>query len=240
MRESKSILDSVSDKLADLTRALGPQDRVKIHAYTDAVRDVERRIQLAEQQSDAGAPLVEEPLGIPSVFEDHLQLMFDLQLLALQAGLTRVITFMIGREQSTRAYPQIGVSEAHHPLSHHENQPDRLALMSKINAYHTTLVAGYLAKLRATPDGDGSLLDHMTIMNGTCLSNSTRHAGDNVPILVIGGGAGRLRGGGRHLKYPGNTSHATLLLTLMDKFDMPLDKLGDTSERLPIDTLSGL
>jgi len=239
MRESKSILDSVMEKLGDLKREIGAQDQVKINEYTEAVRDVERRIQLAEQQSNVEPPFVEEPQGQPPVFEDHLKLMFDLQLLALQSNLTRVITFMLGREQSTRTYPQIGVPDAHHPLSHHNNQPERVALMSKINAYHVKLTTEYLAKLRATADGDGSLLDHMTIMYGTCLSNSTRHAGDNVPILVIGGGAGRLKGG-RHLKYPGDTSHANLLVTLMDKFDMPIEPVGNSTGKLQIDTLSGV
>jgi hypothetical protein len=237
MQQSKSILDSVTEKLADLKRVLGPRDQAKITEYTEAVRDVERRIQLAEAQSDAEPVVVEEPQGPPRVFEDHLRLMFDLQLLALQADLTRVVTFMLGREQSTRSYPQIGVPEAHHPLSHHEDQPDRVALMSKINMYHVQLVSEYLAKLRATADGDGSLLDHMTIMYGTCLSNSTRHSGEDVPILAIGGGAGRLKGG-RHLKFSRDTSHANLLLTLMDKFDMPLDKLGNSTGKLQIDTLS--
>lgn len=239
MQQSKSILDSVTEKLTDLKRVLGPRDQAKINEYTEAVRDVERRIQLAEAQSEAEPVVVEEPQGPPRVFEDHLRLMFDLQLLALQADLTRVITFMLGREQSTRSYPQIGVPEAHHPLSHHEDQPDRVALMSKINTYHVQLVSEYLAKLRATADGDGSLLDHMTVMYGTCLSNSTRHSGENVPILLIGGGAGRLKGG-RHLKFSRDTSHANLLLTVMDKFDMPLDTLGNSTGRLPIDTLSGV
>ncbi len=239
MRESKSILDSVTEKLADLKRELGPQDKVKINEYTEAVRDVERRIQKVEEQSDVELPFVEQPQGPPAVFEEHLQLMFDLQLLALQCDLTRVITFMLGKEQNARVYPQIGVPDAHHPLSHHGNDPEKIALMSKINAYHTKLVSGYLAKLRATADGDGALLDHMTIMYGSGISNSTQHAGDNLPILVIGGGAGRLKGG-RHLKYPTDTSHANLLVTLMDKLDMPVERLGGSTGQLQIDTLSGV
>ena len=163
--------------------------------------------------------------------------MFDLQFLALQADLTRVVTFMMGREQSTRAYPQIGVPDAHHPLSHHEDDPERIAVMSKINAYHAHLTAGYLARLRAAEDADGSLLDNMTILYGAGISNSTRHLGVNLPLLVVGGGAGRLAGG-RHLRYPGDTSNADLLLTLMDKLDMPLERLGDSTTKLPIDTLS--
>ena len=238
MREKGSILDSVTDKLADLKRELGPSDEGKIDAYTAAVRDVERRIQKAEEQRDVEPTFVEQPQGPPRSFEEHLALMLDLQLLALQSDLTRVVTFMLGREQSTRAYPQVGVSDAHHPLSHHENIPERIALMSKINAYHVKLVSGYLAKLRATTDGDGTLLDHMTIMYGAGLSNSTRHSGQNLPILLLGGGAGRLAGG-RHLKYSGDTN-ANLLVTLMDKLDMPVERLGNSTGKLQIDTLSGV
>jgi hypothetical protein len=236
-RQSKSILDSVTEKLADLKREIGPQDRDKINDYAEAVRDVERRIQKAEEQSGIETPFIEEPQGPPNVFEDHLKLMFDLQLLALQSDLTRVITFMFGREQSTRTYPQVGVPDAHHPLSHHENAPDRIELMSKINAYHVKLLSEYVARLQATPDGDGSLLDHMTILYGAGISNSTRHAGNNLPILLIGGGAGRLKGG-RHLKYSRDTSMANLLVTLMDKLDMPIDPIGNSTGKLQIDPLS--
>ena len=246
MQQKKSILDSVSGKLKDLGLKIGPQDRVKVSEYAEAVRDVERRIQLAEAQGAIDPSImVEEPQATPDVFEDHLKLMFDLQLLALQANLTRVITFMYGREQSPRAYPQIGVPDAHHPLSHHENVPERIALMSKINTYHVKLFSEYyLAKLRATPEGDGSLLDNMTIMYGTGLSNSTNHSGENVPLILLGGGAGRLKGG-RHLKYRSDTSNANLLTTLMDKFDVPVERIGASTGRLPIDegqikTLSGV
>jgi len=239
MRESKSILDSVMEKLGDLGRDVGVQDRRKIHEYTEAVRDVERRIQLAEAQRNVEPAVVEEPQGQPLAFEEHMKLMFDLQLLALQSDLTRVVTFMLGKEQSTRTYPQAGVPEAHHPLSHHNNQLDRIALMSKINTYHVKMVSDYLAKLRATADGEGSLLDHMTIVYGAGLSNSTNHSGDNLPLLVVGGGAGRLKGG-KHLKYSADTSNANLLLTILDKFDMPIDKIGNSTGKLQIDTLSGV
>src|SRR3989475_542581 len=196
MRQHKSILDSVTEKLADLRRQLGPQDQAKVGEYTDAIRDVERRIQRAEEQRDVELPeVLEEPVGVPPVFEDHLALMLDLQLLAFQSDLTRVISFMIGKEQSARPYPQIGVPEAHHPLSHHNEVPELIAHMSKINRYHCQLFSQYLAKLRATPDGDGSLLDHMTILYGGGLSHSTRHSGDNLPLMVGGGGARRPQGG---------------------------------------------
>ena len=181
---------------------------------------------------------MEQPQGVPPVFEDHLALMLDLQLLAFQSDLTRVISFMIGKEQSARPYPQIGVPEAHHPLSHHDDIPELIAQMSKINRYHTELFSQYLAKLRATPDGDGSLLDHMTILYGSGISNSTRHSGDNLPLLVVGGGAGRLKGG-RHLNYTDKPSMANLLVTLMDKLDVPVERIGGSTGKLPLDTLLG-
>jgi hypothetical protein len=239
LRQHKSILDSVSEKLAALKTELGPRDLVKIDEYTDAIRDVERRIVRAEEQRDIELPAMEQPQGAPPVFEDHLALMLDLQLLAFQSDLTRVISFMLGKEQSARPYPQIGVPEAHHPLSHHNNVPELIARMSKINRYHTELFAQYLAKLRATPDGDGSLLDHMTILYGSGISNSTQHSGDNLPLLVVGGGAGRLKGG-RHLTYSDKPPMANLLVTLMDKLDMPVERLGGSTGKLPLDTLSGV
>jgi hypothetical protein len=170
------------------------------------------------------------------VFEDHLALMLDLQLLAFQSDLTRVITFMIGKEQSARPYPQIGVPEAHHPLSHHDNVPELVARMSKINRYHTQLFSQYLAKLRATPDGDGSLLDHMMILYGSGISNSTRHSGENLPLLVMGGGAGTLKSG-RHIAYADKPSIANLLVTLMDKMEVPVERMGGSTGKLPLDTL---
>ncbi|HEU4690782.1 MAG TPA: DUF1552 domain-containing protein [Vicinamibacterales bacterium] len=239
MQQQKSLLDSVNDKLAALRKDLGVQDQAKVEQYTEALRDVERRIQMAEQQRDIELPTLEQPQGVPPVFEDHLTLMLDLQLLAFQSDLTRVITFMIGKEQSARPYPQIGVPEAHHPLSHHNDVPDLIAHLSKINRYHTELLSKHLTRLRATPDGDGSLLDHMTIMYGSGISNSTRHSGQNLPLLLLGGGAGRLDGG-RHLKYPEKTSNANLLVTLMDKLDVPVEKIGGSTGKLPLDTLSGV
>ena len=239
LRQHKSILDSVSVKLADLKRDLGPQDRIKVDQYSEAIRDVERRIQKAEEQRGVELPAMEQPQGAPPVFEDHLAMMLDLQVLAFQSDLTRVISFMIGKEQSARPYPQIGVPEAHHPLSHHNDVPELIAHMSKINRYHTQLFSQYLAKLRAAPDGDGSLLDHMTILYGSGISNSTRHSGDNLPLLLAGGGAGRLRGG-RHLKYSGNPTMANLLVTLMDKLDVPVERLGGSTGKLPLDGLSGV
>jgi hypothetical protein len=244
MRQHKSILDSVTDKLTTLKQQLGPQDQVRVNEYSDAVRDVERRIQRAEEQRDVELPTIVEPQGIPPVFEDHLSLMLELQRLALQSDLTRVITFMISKEQSARPYPQIGVPEAHHPLSHHNDIPEIIERMSKINRYHTTLFSEYLKKLRETPDGDGSLLDHMTIMYGSGISNSNRHSGENLPLLLVGGGAGRWKGG-RHLTYAEKEKDkqptiADLLVTLMDKMDVPVEKVGGSKGKLQIDTLSGV
>jgi hypothetical protein len=239
MRQHKSLLDSVTGKLTRLKQDLGPTDQSKVEEYTEAIRDVERRIQKAEEQWDLELPTLEEPQGAPAEFEDHLALMLDLQLLAFQSDLTRVVSFMIGKEQSARPYPQIGVPEAHHPLSHHNDQPELIAHMSKINRYHTALFSKYLAKLRATPDGDGSLLDHMTILYGSGISNSTRHSGDNLPLLVMGGGGGRLKGG-RHLKYTDKPTMANLLVTLMDKMDVPIERIGGSTGPLPLDTLSGV
>ena len=237
LRQHKSILDSVNDKLSQLRRELGPEDQGKINEYTESIRDVERRIDKAEEQKDLEIPTIDQPQGVPAVFEDHVGLMLDLQLLAFQSDLTRVITFMISKEQSARPYPQIGVPEAHHPLSHHGNLPDLIAHMSKINRYHVQLFSNYVSRLRATRDGDGTLLDHMTILYGSGISNSNAHAGDNLPLLLVGGGAGKLKGG-RHLKYTDQPSIANLLVTLMDKLDVPVEKLGGSTGRLPIEPLS--
>jgi hypothetical protein len=239
LRQHRSILDSVADKLAQLRRELGPQDLTKVDEYTESVRDVERRIQRAEEQRDIELPEIDQPQGVPPAFEDHLALMLDLQRLALQADLTRVISFMIGKEQSARPYPQIGVPEAHHPLSHHSNRPELIAHMAKINRYHMELFARHLATLKATPDGDGSLLDHMTILYGAGISNSNAHSGDNLPLLLVGGGAGTLRGG-QHLAFADRPPTANLLVTLMDKLGVPVERIGGSTGKLTIDTLSGV
>jgi hypothetical protein len=236
LQQHKSILDSVTEKLADLKKELGPQDQVKMNEYADAVRDVERRIQMAERQSTIELPTLEQPLGAPPVFEDHLALMMDLKVLAFQSDLTRVISFMLSKEQSPRPYPQIGVPEAHHPLSHHNNIPELIEKMSKINTYHAQLFSKYLAKLKATPDGDGSLFDNITILYGAGISNSNGHSGDNLPLMLVGGGAGKIKGG-RHLKFSNKPSQANLLMTIMDKMDYPVEKVGGSNGKLPIDTL---
>ena len=239
IRREHSVLDSVGEKVADLKRAVGPADQVKIDEYLEGVRDAERRIQKAEEQSAIELPVLQQPEGVPPVFEDHVKLMFDLQLLAYRTDLTRVITFMMGREVSSRTYPEIGVPDAHHPLSHHEYDAGKILTMSKINTYHATLFADYLGKLRATPDGDGSLLDHMVMIYGCGMSDSNAHSPVNVPVLVLGGGAGQLKGG-RHIKYPGSTPLANLMYTLVDKLGVPLDHLGNSNAKLSFEGLSGV
>ncbi len=239
LKQQSSILDSVTDKIAALSREIGAQDQIKVEQYTEAIRDVERRIQKAEEQIDIELPNFEQPEGAPPVFEDHYELMMDLKILALQADLTRVISFMIGKEQSPRPYPQIDVPDAHHPLSHHNNQPELVERMSRINRYHTELFSQYLAKLRETPDVDGSLLDNMTILYGSGISNSTRHSGQNLPLLVMGGGAGTLNGG-RHLTYADEPGMANLLVTLMDKLGLPVDAHGASTGALQLDPLPGI
>ena len=237
--EQKSILDSVMEDLTGLKGEIGPQDRLRLEDFTEAVRDVERRVQLAEEQRDLELPVVEQPPGAPRDWKEHLELMFDLQLLALRTDLTRVVTFMVGKEQNARPYPEVGVSKGWHPLSHHGDDPELIAEMSKINIYHMRLFSEYLEKLRATSDGDGSLLDHMTILYGAGISNSSYHSGTNLPVIVVGGGAGRLKGG-RHLTYSDQPVLANLLVTLMDKLDVPVERIGGSTGTLPIETLSGL
>jgi len=233
LRQQSSILDAVLNKLSGLEASLGSEDRHLMQSYTESVRNIERRIQMAEQQIDLDLPEVDQPAGVPPVFEDHMEIMQDLQVLALQTDLTRVITFMMSKEQSARPYPQIGVPDAHHPLSHHNNNTELVARMSKINTYHTQLFSGYLDKLAAIPEGDGNLLDNMTILYGGGLSNSTIHSGVNLPILLVGGGAGWLQGG-EHKHFADEPTMADLHLSLMDKFGLSVDRLGGSSGPIAI------
>ena len=237
MRHQKSILDSVTGKLGALRNKIGAHDQIQLDQYTEAVRDVERRIQNAEKQIDVDLPALAQPPGIPTEYEDHVELMLDLQLLALQTDLTRVTTFMFGRELSGRPYPQIGVPDAHHPLSHHNDRPDLIARLAKINVYHAELFGRYLGKLRATRDGDSTLLDGVTILYGSGLSNSTWHTGENLPLLVMGGSAGRLKGG-RHINYTDRPGMANLLMALMDKMDVPVDKIGGSTGKVQLDMVT--
>jgi hypothetical protein len=234
--EERSILDAVTDQIGRLQRGLGSGDRAKIEQYLEATRDVERRIQRAEEQSAQELPRVDQPAGVPTSFEEHAKLMFDLQVLAYQTDLTRVITFMIGRELSGRPYPEIGVNDAHHPTSHHQNDAEKLAKLAKINTFHATLFAYYLDKLKATPDGDGSLLDHLILMYGAGMSDSQLHAYSSLPLLLVGGNVK----GGRHLKFATDTPLANLHLTLLDRLGVRIDTIGDSTGALDLDMLSGV
>jgi hypothetical protein len=239
IQQERSVLDSVIEEVARLQSGLGQGDRVKLSEYLEAIRDVERRIQKAEEQSGRELTTIDHPAGIPATFGDHMKLLFDLEVLAFQSDLTRVATFMVGREFSGMTYPQIGVPDAHHPISHHQREPDKVEKVAKINLYHVTLFAYLLDKLRSTPDGDGSLLDHMTMIYGAGMADSNAHDPRNLPLVLVGGGAGQLKGG-RHIKYPKDTPLANLHLTLLDKFGVHLDRLGDSNGRLDDRVLSGL
>ena len=237
LQQDRSILDSVTDRVKELQRKLGAADNRKVSDYLASVRDVERRIQKAEEQSAREAPGVERPAGIPDGFEPHVALLYDLQLLAFQSDLTRVTTFMYGREQNGRPYPQIGIPEPHHPLTHHQNDPMKMEKCAKIQTYHVKLFANYLEKLRSTPDGDGSLLDHVILLYGAGICNSDRHTHGPLPTLVVGGGAGTIKSG-RHLVYPDHTPLTNLQLTLLGNLGVPTEKLGDSTGQLK--ELSGL
>jgi hypothetical protein len=235
----RSLLDSVGAKVTALKRTVGASDQLKIDEFVEGVRDAERRIQKAEQQSGVELPTLEQPEGIPPTYAEHVDLMFDLQLLAYRTDLTRVITFMMGREVSSRTYPEIGVPDAHHPLSHHEYDAAKIATMAKINSYHAMLFSKYLEKLRATKDGDGSLLDQMLMIYGSGMSDSNAHSPVNVPVLLLGGAAGQLQGN-RHLKFTQDAPLANLMLTVAEKMGVPLDRLGNSTGKLTIDPLAGI
>jgi len=228
LRQDRSILDAVTDRVRQLQQRLGPTDKTKVDDYLTSVRNVERRLQKAEEQDAKEVPDVARPAGIPDGFEAHAQLMYDLQLLAYQSDLTRVITFMYGREQTARPYPQIGIPEPHHSLTHHQNDPVKMDKCTVIQRYHLKLFAEYLEKLRSTQDGDGSLLDHSIILFGGGISNSDRHTHGPLPTLLVGGGAGTLKGG-RHLVYPEHTPLTNLQLTLLNKMGVPTEKIGDST-----------
>jgi hypothetical protein len=226
-----SILDSVTGEVASFQKGLGPVDRRKVAEYLDAVRDVERRIQKAEEQSTKEMPLVTQPGGIPNSFEEHAKLMFDLQLLAFQTDLTRVFTYVMARESAIRSYPEIGVPDSHHPLSHHQNNPEKLAKLAKIQAFHMRQFAYFLDKLAKTRDGDGSLLDNTLILYGSGMSDSNMHTPENVPTLVVAGKGFGIHGN-RFLKYPEATPLANLQLTLLDKIGLRTDHFGDSTGEL--------
>ena len=233
LRKDRSILDLVTQDVARLQTRLGARDRAKLTEYLDSIRDIERRIQIAEDQSSRELPSVERPVGVPPTFTAHCKLMTDLQILAFQTDMTRVITFMMGREQNTRVYNELGIKDAYHPLSHHQNNPDKIAQVHQIDILHSQMFAYFLEKMRSTPDGDGSLLDHSMVVYGSSLSDGNLHVHNDLPILLVGGGAGRINGG-RHIRYPEDTPTTNLFLTLLDKLEIPLENFGDSTGRVDL------
>ena len=229
LRERASLLDSVSEEITRLQHELGPADRAKLEEYLTAVREVERRIQTAE--SDAAKnqlPDLDRPLGVPASYADHARLMFDLQVLALQGDVTRVTTFQLARETSNRTYPEIGVPDPHHPLSHHGNNAEKVALMAKINSFHVSLFAEFILKLKKTTDGNGSLLDHSLYLYGSGMGNPNVHDHTNLPTIVAGGAADKMRGG-RHIQYDKPTPLANLHLSLLNKVGVPMESFADST-----------
>jgi hypothetical protein len=232
LRKRASLLDSFNDDLARLQRNLGPGDRARVSHYLETVREVERRIQKAEAATaDNPLPDLDRPVGVPAAYADHARLMFDLQVLAMQGDVTRVITFQLARETSNRTYPEIGVPDPHHPLSHHGNDPEKIARMAKVNQFHVSLFSEYLQKLKATPEGEGTLLDHSLILYGSGIGNPNIHDHTNLPILVAGGAATGMKGN-RHLKYARPTPLANLHLTLLDKVGVHLEKFADSTGKV--------
>ena len=230
-QEDRSILDAVTQQAADLQRKLGAKDRATMNDYLDNVREIERRIQKAGDLQATQIALPDEPVGIPYSFEEHIKLMYDLLAIAYQANVTRVFTFMVAREVSNRTYPQVGVPDGHHATSHHQNKPDKIEKLVKIQNYHVTLFGEFLKKLQSTPDGDGSLLDHSVLLYGSNMSNSNLHNHYPLPNMVVGGAAGRLKGN-RHIKCADHTPMTNLLLAVLDKAGVTQEKLGDSTGEL--------
>ena len=235
MRRDRSILDSVTEDMARLVNSLGASDRVRVDQYVDAVREVERRIQRAEAQAgESTLTLPDRPVGIPETYDEHARLLLDLLLLTYQADITRVFSLQLGREQSARTFPWIGVNEGHHAVSHHQDDPRKIASIAAINTYHVELLSYFVEKLAATPDGDGSLLDHSMVLHGSGMSNGNLHNHKNLPLVLVGGGAGRLKGG-RHINFAELTPMANLLLGLLDKAGVPAESFGDSSGRVDLE-----
>jgi len=236
-RRNRSILDSVLDDFNRLQRQIGPGDRAVVEEWVDAVREVERRISGVEKRRTEELPTLERPTGVPERFDEHVKLMYELQWLAFRADLTRVVTFMLGRELNFRTYPEIGVTEGHHGLSHHQDRPEQIAKYAKVGTYQAELLAWFLDKLQSTPEGDGTLLDHSLFLYGAGLSNPNTHAHVDLPLLVIGG---RHHGidGNRHLVVRRQVPMTNLLLTLLDKAGVRADTLGDSTGRMPVSGLA--
>lgn len=229
--ETKSILDSISSDAAAFQRKLIGQDRAAVSEYLDSVREIERRIQKMEQRDVSSLGLPDAPVGVPNDPNEHLDLMFELIALAYQANLTRVATFMIAKEVSMRTFNNVGVPDAFHPLSHHGNNPGNLDKLTKVCAYHTEVFARFVKRLSGMKDGDGSILDHSILLFGSNMSDGNKHNHDPLPSAVLGRSYGRIKGG-QHLKYPQDTPLANLLLTLLERGGIPVDKIGDSTALL--------
>jgi hypothetical protein len=228
--EDRSILDAITQQINDLQRSLGRKDRVTVNDYLESVREIERRIQVANREQQVDLDLPPAPVGIPFDFEQHIKLMYDLMALAYQANITRVFTYMVAREESNKTYPMIDVHEGHHATSHHQNRADKIEKLVKIQTYHVGLFADFVKKLNSIQDGDGTLLDHSLILFGSNMSNSNQHNHFPLPNLVVGKAAGA-HAGGRHLKYPDHTPMTNLLLSMLDKVGVPMETLGDSTGR---------
>jgi hypothetical protein len=226
IQRERSILDAVTGQVKSLEAGLGPNDRNKVAEYLDNIREIERRIQLAEKQTSSNVTAPATPIGIPDDHVEHSKLMFDLMAVAFQADVTRISTFMMAREVSYRTFPSIGVPDPFHATSHHQNDPEKLEKLTKINTYHVGLIARFLEKLKSIPDGDGTLLDHSLILYGSCMSNSNLHNHSPLPVFIGGGACGQVKGG-RHVKFPDETPMANLLATILDKAGIHEEKIGD-------------
>ena len=234
-REDRSILDALTEEIASLRRRLGTSDRTKLGQYFDAVRDVEQRILKAEStNSDFSVP--DQPVGVPETFKEYIELMFDLQALAFQADITRVSSLMMARENVNRAYPEIGLPDAHHSMSHHGNNPEKMKNYTKLNTYHVETLTYYLNKLKSIPDGDSNLLDNTMVLFGSGMSDGNIHNNYNVPVIVVGGQALKVKGN-RHAKYPKGTPLANLMLGVMDRYGVQRDKFGDSTSEIDLMTL---
>ncbi len=231
MRVDRSILDSVTDAIGQLQRTLGPSDRGRVTQYLDSIRDVERQLQKIEERAATSLAPAAQPLRMPDSFREHAELMFDLQFLAYQADITRVVSFQIARELSSRPYPEVGVPESHHDISHHADDPEKMAKNTKINTYHVELFARLVEKMHATPDGDGSLLDHAMLLYGAGMGDGNVHSPHNLPLVIVGGGCGQLESG-RHIKSPLDTPMMNLGLSLLDIVGVERDSIGDSTGRL--------
>ena len=232
IREDRSILDSLVHEVSDFRNTLAPGDQDKVTQYLDAIRDIERRIQLAEAQSGVELPELVRPTGgIPDTFAEHARLMYDLQVLALQTDMTRVITFMMSREVSPRTYPELGIPDPHHGLSHHQNRPVQMEKLAKVNRHHIEQFTNFVDRLASTPDGDGTLLDHMMMLYGCGISDGNQHLHVNLPILLVGGAAGRMASG-QHLRVPDGTPLTNMQLALLENGGVPTEQLGDSNGQL--------